>query len=51
MYLSWALCNGTIIACFTALSIYFNKWWIVLFAVLFVYGIKSKETDEQPKEE
>ena len=27
--------NMTSIVCFTSLAIYFNKWWIVLFALLF----------------
>lgn len=48
---SWALCNTVIIASFTTLAIHFYKWWIVLFAALFTFGWKSKNTDEPPEEE
>ena len=33
---AWALKNSVAIACWTILAIYFNKWWIALFAALFL---------------
>ena len=39
----WIMINNTIrIICFAALAAYFNKWWIVLFAGLFVILEKNK---------
>lgn len=28
--------NAIVVACFTALSIFFAKWWIMFFALLFI---------------
>lgn len=41
--LAWAICNMTIFACFTALAIHFEAWWIVLFAGLFTFTYRRKE--------
>ena len=38
--------NTAALICFTALAIYFGKWWIVLFAGLFLTGIKKSEKKE-----
>lgn len=39
--------NTISLICFTILAIFFNKWWIVFFATLFVSYIgKDKEKDE-----
>ena len=35
--------NIVVIICFTALSIYFNQWWIVLFSALFMFKEEHKE--------
>ncbi len=50
---AWAITNITIIISFVGLAIWFDKWWIVLFAALFTYGYKDKGVDqpEPPKEE
>lgn len=39
---AWAISNIINIACWVALAIIFNKWWIALFAVLFVSNIRTK---------
>ena len=45
---AWALKNSVTIACWTILAIYFNKWWIALFAVLFLSSISTKnEKDDE----
>lgn len=36
--------NSVVIICWTALAIFFGKWWIALFAVLFTSNLESKET-------
>ena len=41
IYWPWAIKNIIDIACWTALAIHFNKWWIALFAVLFVSSLKT----------
>lgn len=37
---AWAIDNSVNIVCWTALAIYFNKWWIALFAILFTSSLK-----------
>lgn len=39
---AWAIKNSICIICWTALAIIFNKWWIALFAVLFMSGLQTK---------
>ena len=39
---AWALKNSVAIACWTILAIYFNKWWIALFAALFLSSVSTK---------
>lgn len=39
---AWAITNIIIIGCFTWLAIFFEKWWIVLFAVLFTFEYRKK---------
>ena len=38
---AWAVDNSINIICWTALAIYFNKWWIALFAALFISSLKT----------
>ena len=38
----WAIKNSIVIIAWTALAIVFNKWWIALFAALFVNGLQTK---------
>ena len=40
-YWTWAIKNCTAIICFTVLALTFNKWWIVLFALLFLNDLKA----------
>ena len=46
MWLSLLLMNAVPVACFTILSIHFEKWWIALFALLFMVCYKSNETED-----
>lgn len=39
---AWAFKNIVAIIAWTALAILFDKWWIALFALLFVSGIETK---------
>ena len=43
IYIACAVRNMTVIACFTALAIHFDKWWIALFAALFTVSLEVKE--------
>ena len=45
---AWALKNSVAIVCWTILAICFNKWWIALFAALFLSSIptKNRKDDE-----
>ena len=45
-YLAWAIKNSTVIICFTVLAIIFNKWWIILFAGLFLSNLRTAPTME-----
>lgn len=39
---AWAIKNIVAILAWIALAIVFNKWWIALFAILFVSGLQTK---------
>ena len=39
---AWAIKNSIAIIAWTALAIIFNKWWIALFAILFMSGLQTK---------
>lgn len=41
-WIAWAIKNSVVLICFSALAIYFNYWWIVLFAALFISDIKTR---------
>lgn len=45
--IAWAITNIAIIISFAGLAIWFEKWWIVLFAALFTYGYRDKGAEEQ----
>jgi hypothetical protein len=38
---AWAIKNSIAMLAWTALAIVFNKWWIALFALLFMSGLKT----------
>lgn len=42
IYLAWAIKNSICIICWVILAIVFNKWWIALFAILFLSSIQWK---------
>ena len=37
-----AIVNVSALVCFTVLAIHFGKWWIVLFALLFMF-VETKD--------
>lgn len=39
---AWAIKNSIAILAWTALAIIFNKWWIALFAGLFLNGLQTE---------
>ncbi len=39
---AWAIKNIAVVVCFTALAVYFGKWWIVLFAAFFTSSLQIK---------
>lgn len=43
--------NSVLVICFTVLSIYFDRWWIVLFSALFLFTrqITTNERDKENK--
>lgn len=45
------LINIAILACFTVLAIFFGKWWIIFFAIIFWTSVstKNKEDNEGKK--
>lgn len=43
--------NSVVIICFTLLAIHFDKWWIVLFSVLFITFVEIKNKASQKEEE
>lgn len=39
---AWAIKNSIVVIAWTTLAIVFNKWWIALFAVLFMNSLETK---------
>lgn len=38
-----AIKNSITLICFTTLSVWFDKWWIIFFSLLFLSYIERKE--------
>lgn len=49
-WISWAIKNSVVMICFSALAIYFNHWWIVLFSALFLSDIHTSYVKRNDKE-
>ena len=47
-YISVAIINVIVMVCWTALAIYFGKWWIALFAALCFSSFRT--TDDKGTE-
>lgn len=39
---AWTIKNSVVMIAWTALAIIFNKWWIALFAILFMSSLETK---------
>jgi len=39
---AWAIKNSVCVICWTGLAIWFNHWWIALFAILFMSTLTTK---------
>lgn len=39
---AWAIKNSVVVMCWTSLAVFFGKWWIALFGVLFLSSIKTE---------
>lgn len=49
-WIAWAIKNSVVMICFCILAVYFNHWWIVLFAALFLSEIKTSYAKKDGKE-
>lgn len=48
----WCMLSNIVsIICFTFLAIHFEKWWIVLFAAIFILTYKSENKLNKEEEE
>lgn len=45
IYVAVCIENICTTACFTILAILFNKWWIILFAILMHTSVRSKNSE------
>ena len=41
---TWCIRNSIVTICWTALAIFFGKWWIALFMILFLTGLETNST-------
>lgn len=41
VYWAWAIKNSVCVIAWVVLAIMFNKWWIALFAILFMSELKE----------
>lgn len=39
---AWAVKNSVVMICWTALAIYFGKWWIAIFGALCLSHLKTE---------
>lgn len=44
---AWAFKSAVMMLCWAALAVYFGKWWIALFAGLFMSSIKETSDGEE----
>ena len=49
-YVCLAACVIAEFVCLTKLAIHFDKWWIVLFALLLTFSVKGGKTDKPPED-
>ena len=47
IFMAVMLKNSCAIICFTVLAILFKKWWIVLFAALFITSIETHKDEDE----
>ena len=47
IFWAWAIKNIICVICWTTLAVVFNKWWIALFAILFMSNLRTDEHDCQ----
>lgn len=45
-FIEFIIYNSTVLAVFATLAIYFEKWWISLFALLFSLTIRVTRSDD-----
>lgn len=50
MWLSVVLINTVSVVCLTLLAIHFDKWWIVLFSLLFGCSFTSTKKEDEHDE-
>lgn len=50
MWFSLFLMNTVPIVCLTLLAVHFDKWWLVLFALLFSFSYKPNQKEEARNE-
>lgn len=43
--------NMVVMVCFTVLAIVFGKWWIAIFAILFMNSVRTRYTPIKTNEE
>lgn len=46
-YIPIMIINCVTIVCFTILAVIFDHWWIILFALLFLFTIERKESEDK----
>lgn len=39
---AWAVKSAVVMICWVVLAVYFDRWWISLFSILFLTGIETK---------
>lgn len=51
IWIAWAIRSSVTILALAGLAVYFDHWWIVLFAALFIPGIETKSITTKTEEE
>ena len=43
---AWAVKNSVVVICWSVLAIWFGKWWVALFGILFLSNLKWGDDED-----
>lgn len=43
-WVAWVIKNSVVMICFTTVAIFFGKWWIILFSIIWLSNMKTESS-------